>query len=105
MINTSESEGECGAILEAFTQEIPVIARNNPGNANLITHAHTGWLFDTPEECIGLLSDIQKQSDERRKSAIMNEVTRNAKLFIQETHSEVAETSRYRVIISGALVS
>ena len=50
VLNTSESEGESNALLEAQAAGRPVIARRNRGNAALIDDGVDGWLFDTPEE-------------------------------------------------------
>ncbi len=50
VLNTSESEGESNALLEAQAAARPVIARRNRGNAALIDYGIDGWLFDTPEE-------------------------------------------------------
>lgn len=46
------SEGESNALLEAMSLCGPVVARNNSGNASLIHHGVTGWLFDTPQQMV-----------------------------------------------------
>ncbi|NXP42332.1 GL1D1 protein, partial [Leiothrix lutea] len=49
LVNTSTSEGMSAAILEAMDLDIPVLARNIPGNAAIIKHKETGLLFSTPQ--------------------------------------------------------
>ncbi|XP_041890844.1 glycosyltransferase 1 domain-containing protein 1 isoform X2 [Corvus kubaryi] len=50
VVNSSLSEGMSAAILEAMDLEIPVLARNIPGNAAIIKHKETGLLFSNPQE-------------------------------------------------------
>merc|ERR1711959_708815 len=52
VLNTSISEGMCNSLLEAMLLGTPVIARNNLGNAALISDGVTGLLFDTPAELV-----------------------------------------------------
>ncbi|XP_078451462.1 glycosyltransferase 1 domain-containing protein 1 isoform X4 [Lampetra planeri] len=49
LVNSSLSEGMSGAILEAMQLGLPVIARDIPGNAALITHEETGLLYTTAQ--------------------------------------------------------
>jgi glycosyltransferase involved in cell wall biosynthesis len=57
VLNTSASEGESNAILEAMLIGRAVIARNNAGNRALIESERTGVLFETREE---LAAGIQR---------------------------------------------
>ncbi|MBU8907412.1 glycosyltransferase [Desertibacillus haloalkaliphilus] len=50
VVNTSVSEGQSTAILEAMYIGKPVIARQNEGNASIIQDGHNGYLFSSPEE-------------------------------------------------------
>ncbi|XP_048641866.1 glycosyltransferase 1 domain-containing protein 1 isoform X2 [Marmota marmota marmota] len=49
LVNSSVSEGMSAAILEAMDLEVPVLARNIPGNAALVKHGITGLLFADPQ--------------------------------------------------------
>ncbi|XP_038043358.1 glycosyltransferase 1 domain-containing protein 1 isoform X2 [Anas platyrhynchos] len=49
VVNSSISEGMSAAILEAMDLDIPVLARNIPGNAAIIKHKDTGLLFSDPQ--------------------------------------------------------
>ncbi len=50
VLNTSETEGESNAILEAMHVGPVVLARSNPGNRALIRHASNGMLFSRLSE-------------------------------------------------------
>ena len=52
IINNSLSEGLANSLLEAATLGIPILARNNPGNAALVRHGINGLLFDDDEACL-----------------------------------------------------
>ncbi|XP_033618369.1 glycosyltransferase 1 domain-containing protein 1 [Fukomys damarensis] len=54
LVNSSLSEGMSAAILEAMDLEVPVLARNIPGNAAVVTHGVTGLLFADPQEFVHL---------------------------------------------------
>ncbi|XP_058137198.1 glycosyltransferase 1 domain-containing protein 1 isoform X2 [Dasypus novemcinctus] len=49
VVNSSVSEGMSAAILEAMDLEVPVLARNIPGNAAVVRHGATGLLFSDPQ--------------------------------------------------------
>ncbi|XP_051625015.1 glycosyltransferase 1 domain-containing protein 1 isoform X1 [Manacus candei] len=49
LVNSSTSEGMSAAILEAMDLDVPVLARNIPGNAAIIKHKETGLLFSNPQ--------------------------------------------------------
>ncbi|KAF8562148.1 hypothetical protein P879_05046 [Paragonimus westermani] len=50
LINCSLSEGQSLTIMEAMLLGVPVIARRNSGNCDLIENNTTGLLFTTPME-------------------------------------------------------
>jgi predicted glycoside hydrolase/deacetylase ChbG (UPF0249 family) len=52
VLNSSRTEGQCGAILEAMALGTPVLARRNEGNCDLIGDCEDrGGLFTTAQEC------------------------------------------------------
>lgn len=67
LVNSSLGEGMSATILEAMQLCIPVIARDVPGNSNLIKDNKTGLLYKTPQEFIRkaemLLDDKHFRSD------------------------------------------
>ena len=52
IINNSISEGLANSLLEAATLGIPILARNNPGNAALVRQGVNGLLYDDDKECL-----------------------------------------------------
>jgi len=52
IINNSISEGLANSLLEAATLGIPILARNNPGNAALVQHDVNGLLYDNDKDCL-----------------------------------------------------
>ncbi len=50
VLNTSETEGESNAILEAMQAGRVILARSNEGNRALIEHGVNGLLFEQPAE-------------------------------------------------------
>jgi glycosyltransferase involved in cell wall biosynthesis len=50
LINSSISEGTCGSILEAMLYKVPVLARDNKGNTEIICSSKNGYVFDSPEQ-------------------------------------------------------
>lgn len=66
VVNSSISEGQCGALLEAMALGVPVVARHNDGNASIIEHGVSGMLYREPREafahCKALLADSDLRS-------------------------------------------
>ena len=52
IINNSISEGLANSLMEAATLGIPILARNNPGNAALVRHDVNGLLYDDDNGCL-----------------------------------------------------
>lgn len=55
VLNTSESEGESNALLEAQAAGRVIVARRNAGNTALVRHGADGWLFDDLPALVGRL--------------------------------------------------
>lgn len=47
MINSSLTEGMSSSIIEAMACRVPVLARSNDGNLDLIQDQINGYIFDT----------------------------------------------------------
>ena len=60
LLNTSESEGESRAILEAMTIGTPVVARNNDGNRALVGSG-AGLLFDDAQGLCQALDELRER--------------------------------------------
>jgi glycosyltransferase involved in cell wall biosynthesis len=68
IINNSMSEGLANSLLEAATLGIPILARNNPGNAALVRHDINGLLFDDDQDCLHHASRLLEQECRRQLS-------------------------------------
>ncbi|XP_075689517.1 glycosyltransferase 1 domain-containing protein 1 isoform X1 [Rhinoderma darwinii] len=93
VVNSSLSEGMSAAILEAMDLEVPVLARNIPGNAAIIRHEHTGLLFSNPKEFVKLAKRLMSEPDLKRK------ITNNAKNYISAHHSWELERKTYQNLV------
>ncbi len=49
ILNTSISEGQPIALMEAMYHGVPVIARSNAGNESLIRHGENGFIYKEPD--------------------------------------------------------
>ena len=91
--NSSISEGSSNAILESMQLGTPVVARANSGNASLIAHGKTGFLFVDPREFIRISERLITDS------SLREDICANAKAFIDENHSLQTERELYRQLL------
>jgi glycosyltransferase involved in cell wall biosynthesis len=89
VINTSISEGQSLALMEAMAIGKPVIARKNEANLDLIRHGQTGWLYETPGEFKDAVHSIVSNPSLRKY------VVHQAKEWILEHSSPQKETMAY----------
>lgn len=89
IINSSHSEGQSSALLEAMFLGKPVVARNNGGNKSIIQHGKTGFIFNTTDEFYIQLDKLL--SDENYKS----QICRNALEYVKKFHSLQLEIDCY----------
>ncbi|XP_062999752.1 glycosyltransferase 1 domain-containing protein 1 isoform X2 [Elgaria multicarinata webbii] len=93
VVNSSISEGMSAAILEAMDLNVPVLARNIPGNAAIITHKETGLLYSTPQEFVQLSQILINDPFLHRKM-----VTR-AKEYVTNRHLWDHERTTYQNLV------
>lgn len=89
IINTSISEGQSLALMEAMAIGRPVIARKNAANMDLIKHQQTGWLYDDMNDFIDAVSSII-ENPFLRKSVIQD-----AKQWISTNYPPIKEGCTY----------
>ncbi|CAL1537334.1 unnamed protein product [Lymnaea stagnalis] len=89
LVNTSDSEGMCLAILEAMQIGVPVLARNIPGNKAIIKDGCTGFLFDSPQ---GFLKKAESLTQSVEACQM---ITRNAKDYVSQQHNLESERKAY----------
>ncbi|XP_003222803.2 glycosyltransferase 1 domain-containing protein 1 isoform X1 [Anolis carolinensis] len=90
VVNSSISEGMSAALLEAMDLNVPVLARNIPGNAAIITHQETGLLYSNPEEFVQLSKSLISDPCLQRK------IVARAKEYVTKHHSWEHERNAYQ---------
>jgi glycosyltransferase involved in cell wall biosynthesis len=123
LVNSSLSEGMSGAILEAMSLRIPVLARANEGNLSIVREGATGWVFEGAEECrqkaekvvrewrpISTMGDPAETAAASSHSASSGakssaasrsvpEIVAAAKAYVDSEHSVEAEIASYAHLI------
>ncbi|MDQ0218371.1 glycosyltransferase [Peribacillus cavernae] len=89
VINTSQSEGQSLALMEAMAIGRPVIARANEANRDLIRHEQTGWLYETMDRFAEGVHSIVENVSLREK------VVHQAKEWVTEHYSAEKEADSY----------
>lgn len=92
-INTSINEGMCLAILEAMMLGVPVLARRNTGNTSVLKHRKTGFIFDTSNEAVQYLLELDKNTELR------HDIVQQAEKYVKKYHSITNETKSYRNLL------
>jgi glycosyltransferase involved in cell wall biosynthesis len=83
----------CLAMLEAMMLGVPVLARRNTGNISVIKHGKTGFVFDTPDEAVGCLRELDGNMELR------DLVIRRAENYVKKYHNVINETKAYRNLL------
>ncbi len=89
VINTSISEGQPLAVMEAMAMGKPVIARKIPANESLILHNQTGWLYETLDQFKEAFHTIMSNPAHREQ------VIQQAKEWIRQSSSPAQEAAQY----------
>ncbi|NWY73796.1 GL1D1 protein, partial [Erithacus rubecula] len=93
LVNSSISEGMSAAILEAMDLDVPVLARNIPGNAAIIKHKETGLLFSTPQEFVVLSKSLMNDP------VMKKEIIARAKDYVKKHHCWEGERKTYQELV------
>lgn len=89
IMNTSISEGQSLAVMEALAIGRPVIARKNAANEEIIKHNETGWIYDSMQEFKEALHNIMNDPFHR------GQVIQTAREWIKQHCSPAQEASHY----------
>ncbi|WP_394231952.1 glycosyltransferase family 4 protein [Niallia oryzisoli] len=89
VINTSQSEGQSLAVMEAMAMRRPVIARKNEANLQLVRHEQTGWLYESMDEFEQAVRSIIENISLRKQ------VVQAAKNWIVEQYSPDREAKAF----------
>ncbi|KAL0979475.1 hypothetical protein UPYG_G00185570 [Umbra pygmaea] len=94
LVNSSVSEGMSAAILEAMDLELPVVARDIPGNAALVQHEVTGLLYTSPQEFVRM---SQRLLVDRELRACL---IKNGKRYVEDHHNLHNEREGYKRLMN-----
>ncbi|XP_053225995.1 glycosyltransferase 1 domain-containing protein 1 isoform X4 [Podarcis raffonei] len=93
VVNSSISEGMSATILEAMDLNVPVMARNIPGNAAIIAHKTTGLLYSNPQEFVQLSKSLIGDP------FLHKEIVMKAKEYVTKHHSWEHERKAYQNLV------
>ncbi|XP_064793496.1 glycosyltransferase 1 domain-containing protein 1 [Oncorhynchus masou masou] len=93
LVNSSVSEGMSAAILEAMDLEVPVVARDIPGNTAVVQHEVTGLLYSSPQEFVRVSQRLLVDGELRER------VVANGKRYVEEHHSLDNEREAYQRLV------
>lgn len=85
VINTSHSEGQSSAVLEAMGHGLPVLVSSNKGNKSIVTHDKTGFVYDGMENFQNLARSLIEDVSLRQ------ELGKNAAEYVESHHSSNVE--------------
>ncbi|MCF6137229.1 glycosyltransferase [Pseudalkalibacillus berkeleyi] len=92
VLNTSKSEGQPIALMEAMYHQVPVIARQNAGNESLIQQGYNGFLFQETDA-------FETHFIELIENSRLNEsIVLNGHAIIKQCYSIQTEIENYKRI-------
>lgn len=80
VLNTSISEGQSSALLEAMSMGCVVFARNNPGNSSIVQDGNNGYLFNDGDEFLKKMELVLNNEDQ------VVEILQRARNYVQFNH-------------------
>ena len=99
LLNTSHSEGQPAAILEAMGYGCAVLVSDVQGNNGIVDHQETGLLYKDKKEFLDYAKLLMENDELRQK------VGMNAKRQIAEHHSSLHEAAKFLEIYNRILNS
>ena len=85
VLNTSHSEGQSSAILEAMSHSLPVLVSKNKGNLSLVTHNKTGLVYEGVEQFVTCAFRLVEQESLRQA------LGQKAVEYVEKHHSATQE--------------
>ncbi|KAJ7994153.1 hypothetical protein DPEC_G00262950 [Dallia pectoralis] len=95
LVNSSLSEGMSAAILEAMDLEVPVVARDIPGNRALVQHEVNGLLYSSPQEFVSMSKRLLEDRELR------DGLVKNGKHYVRKHHSLDHERKAYQKLVDS----
>lgn len=97
VLNTSHSEGQPAAILEAMGYGTAVLASDIPGNRSIISHGETGFLYSNRNEFLDYAEKLVNNN------LVKQTIGQAAKQYIEEHHSNVDEAKAFLKMYKSVL--
>lgn len=97
VLNTSISEGQSSAIVEAMQLGCIVLARNNAGNASIIKDRVNGYLFNDGKEFLEKMEVVLLEEEKAQR------IIHNAKNYVQKNHLFENEIRAYMKLYQDCL--
>ncbi|MEC2073716.1 glycosyltransferase [Alkalihalophilus marmarensis] len=97
VINTSISEGQPTALLEAMYSKRVVAARRNPGNCSVVIDGENGFTFDSPEHFIMKVESLINNPKQQQ------EIAEKAFQYVSHHHQFDAEIKAYVNVFNHCL--
>lgn len=97
VLNTSLSEGQPAAILEAMGFGLPVLVSNVPGNSGMVENGRTGYLYNDENEFLDCAEKLMNNSEARRR------IGQQAKQYAADRHSASYEAEALLEIYKSVL--
>ena len=88
VLNTSYSEGQPSAILEAMSLGVPPIVSNNNGNQSIVIHEETGLIYQSETEFAKYAQALIRNPQLRKN------LGKQGKLYVNHHHSLTQEVHK-----------
>src|SRR5699024_7807799 len=85
VLNTSLSEGQPAAILEAMSYGLPVLVSDVQGNNGMVEHGRTGYLYNGKNEFLEYAEQLMNNKEVRQR------IGQQAKQYAADEHSALHE--------------
>lgn len=99
VLNTSLTEGQPAAVLEAMEARIPVLVSGNNGNRSLINHNENGLIYETPEQFIAYAGQLF--TDARLRKRLGDAAGQFTKAFHSTDYEAKALLDLYKQILQA----
>eukprot|EP00051_Salpingoeca_urceolata_P017810 m.245611 g.245611 ORF g.245611 m.245611 type:complete len:189 (+) comp19053_c0_seq3:941-1507(+) len=94
IVNSSESEGMCGAVLEAMHNGCSVCVRGNSGNRAIVEHEVDGLVFEDPAQFV---TEAKRLLTDPKLAARLQAAAQHR---IQREHSAAHEQKGYQAVVA-----
>lgn len=98
VLNTSHSEGQSTAILEAMASGLPVLVSSNDGNRSIVTHQRTGFVYNEESDFLLYAEKLVNNGDVRK------EIGHAALRYVSEHHDRQSEAIVLKNIYENVLL-